>query len=75
MASPPAFCQPLRHWGLHLHISLSRTLGCWVIFYSFKFWTSYSSKMSAVREQCIEETPPCWSCWHQKTSATSFWQP
>ena len=70
-----AFWPPLRHWGLQLLTLLSQTLSCLIIFSDLTFWTSDSSLIFAVREQCLEETTPCWIYWHLKISVSSSCMP
>ena len=71
----PVFCRPSRHWSLHLRTSLSRTLGCSMNFSAVTFWPEDRSTTFAVRERSSEGTTRCSTCWHQKSSASSFWQP
>jgi len=67
------FCRLSQDWSINSQTLLSRTLGCWMSCWGWRCWVAERSLMLAVRERCIEETTPCLSCWHQKTSAASFW--
>ena len=71
----PVFCRPSRSWSIDLQTLLSQTSGCWMSCWGWRCWVADSMPKFAVRERCMNETTPCWICWHQKTSAASFWQP